>query len=145
MQKWNKNVAWFQINQIWNDKSNVMWMVMRAQLRFLIFTAFKVYRLKRQLLWQQSVWQQSFQIRTFVAHICATNIRLYCQHSLVKDIGKDEIIVKRMNYWIWERIICSNLSTIVLCYQFSSVGIPNHHLNYPYFEIMSFNFNLEYN
>ena len=56
-----------------------------------------------------------------------------------KDIGKDEIIVERMNYWICERIICSNLSTIVVPY-YQSYSQPKH----PEIFIEVIDFNIEH-
>ena len=76
------------------------------------FKAFgKVYRLKRQLLWQQSVTTilsnvPSSSILAVVAHtnVWYHNTLSYCQcysSLLQKDIGNDgKIVVERMNYWI---------------------------------------------
>ena len=78
------------------------------------FKAFgKVYRLKRQLLWQQSVTTilsnvPSSSLLVVVAHtnVWYHNTLSCCQHyssffANEKDIGKDrEMVAERMNYWI---------------------------------------------
>ena len=129
-------MTWYKINQISNNKTKCA-SNGNATLTWLAFTALKVYRLKRQLLWQQSV-------TTILSNVPSSSLLIYMwyQYTLMlstlrlsfsqKDIGKDEIIVERMNYWICERIICSNLSNIVVPY-YQSYSQPKFGLIFIFF------------
>ena len=120
-------ISYATIFNIFN-KSNLIPFLMRIQLALLFFISqpWNFIAVSDKCC-DSNQWQQSFQIYLrsyiFLVHIIyvipirASDDSIHYHCLFLGDIGKDEIIAERMNYWICERIICSNLSNTNAHYQ----------------------------